>query len=261
MTLESGIKAGGMLRLGSTGATVVAVQLALAGLGYNLKGTGYFGGATDTAVTDFQRLSKLDPIDGVVGPDTARALDLARPPTAKPVIAHVERPLHLVEAMKWLGTEEILGAKDNPEIIGWAREEGGAIARDYKHDSIAWCALFENMQLTKVNLKGTETLWALDFNSDTKWPNVKLSGPAVGAVVPMKRDGGGHVATVVGRTLDGNLACIGGNQSDKVSIAAFPLSRPESFRWPLGISLPQLVGFKTLPIVNSAGVTLSTREA
>ncbi|ACF02403.1 hypothetical protein Rpal_3905 [Rhodopseudomonas palustris TIE-1] len=36
------------------------------------------------------------------------------------------------------------------------------MAKTYQHDSIAWCALFANHILTKVVLKGSETL-ALDF--------------------------------------------------------------------------------------------------
>jgi uncharacterized protein (TIGR02594 family) len=250
-----------MLRLGSSGPEVVDLQRSLARLGYKLKGTGYFGGATDTAVTDFQNLSGLE-ADGVVGPKTAAAIAKACPPSAVPVIEHVERPLWLIEALKWLNLREAPGAADNPKIIQWAREEGGAVARDYRSDSIPWCSLFANMALTKVGLKGTETLWALDFDSDTKWPNAKLAGPAVGAFAPMKREGGGHIAIVVGRTSAGRLlGCVGGNQSDQVSVAAFPPDRPRSFRWPLGVSLPPLVGFNTLPVVNSAGVALSTRES
>ena len=66
------------------------------------------------------------------------------------------------------------------------------------------------MVLTKVGIKGTETLWALDWD---KWGQ-KLPGPAVGAFAPMKREGGGHIAIVVGRDTRGNLMCLGGNQSD-----------------------------------------------
>jgi uncharacterized protein (TIGR02594 family) len=135
------------------------------------------------------------------------------------VVEHVERPLWLIEALKWLTTHEGVGPLDNPVILDWARGEGGEIARDYSHDSIPWCALFANMVLTKAGLKGTETLWALDFDSPKAWPNVKLAGPAVGAFAPMKRDGGGHIAIVVGRTADGNLACIGGNQSGHARIS------------------------------------------
>jgi uncharacterized protein (TIGR02594 family) len=260
MSNIAALVAGKPLRLGAQGDAVRALQLALASFGYSLKGTGFFGGATDTAVEDFQRLNGLD-VDGIVGPETAAAIDGRKAPIAGPIIDQVERPLWLIEALKWVNTREGAGGDDNPAIIEWAREEGGEIAREFRHDAIPWCALFANMVLTKNNLKGTESLWALDFDSDTKWPNVKLSGPAVGAFAPMQRAGGGHIAIVIGRSRDGNLVCVGGNQSDKVSIAAFEPDRPRSFRFPLGVSLPALVGFRSLPIVNAAGVSISIQES
>lgn len=247
---------GRFLSLNSQGEAVKQLQLALAALGYKLHGTGFFGTLTEIAVKDFQSLSRLE-ADGVVGEKTAKAIDAAKCPTAQPVIVHVGRPLWVIEALYWLGTDEIQGARDNPVILKWAKEVGGAIARDYTHDAIPWCALFQNLILVRAQFKGTGTLWALDFNSNTKWPNTRLNGPAVGAIVPMVRSGGGHVATIVGRTRNGMLACIGGNQGDTVSINSFPVDRPESFRYPLGAELPKVTGFNTLPLVNSAGVPLS----
>ena len=129
-------------------------------------------------------------------------------------------------------------------------EEGGAIAVAYKDDLIPWCALYANMVLTKVGIKGTETLWALDWNS---WGQ-KLTGPAVGAFAPMKRDGGGHIAIVVGRDKDGRLLCLGGNQNDNVTIAVVPVERPLSFRWPAAVALPLNIGFDSLPIIGSTGL-------
>lgn len=262
------ILGGKLLQMGDQGPMVRALQLALAKLGYNLKGTGNFGGATDAAVTDFQQQHGLE-ADGVVGPATARALDaaVARPDAAQPGGARPDaapppaptitgRPLWLVEGMKWIGTEETQGAADNVDIIRWAQDEGGNIAKDFKHDSIPWCSLFANMILTKVGIKGTETLWALDWS---KW-GVKLPGPAVGAFAPMKRDGGGHIVVVVGHDQHGNLMCLGGNQSDAVNIQAFPRERPLSFRWPDGVPLPTATGFESLPLVKSDG-QVSKREA
>ena len=261
------------ISIGSQGDSVQQLQLALARLGYPLKGTGHFGGATDTAVCDFQKSRNLL-ADGVVGPQTAMALDAVlaalRPATVavangepSPVVAPapaappaIGRPLWLTEAMKWINTREVPGAADNPQILAWAREEGGAIGKNYTHDSIPWCALFANMILYKVGLKGTGTLWALDF---AKWGQ-PVNGPAVGAFAPMKRDGGGHIAVVVGRDQRGNLMCIGGNQSDEVSIRPFPADRPVAYRFPEGIPLPAPTGFSGLPIVNSDGV-LSRNEA
>lgn len=244
------------IKFGDQGEAVRQVQLALAKLGYKFKGTGYFGGATDTAVSDFQRLHGLTP-DGDVGPLTAAAIDkaVAGTPTA-PAAEEIARPLWLIEAMKWLGLKERSGSADNPAILEWAKDEGGGIAQNYKHDAIPWCALFANMILTKTGHRGTETLWALDFANSKQF--IDLPGPVVGAFAPMKRQGGGHIAVVVGRTRDGYLAMIGGNQSDAVTIAGFPLSRPNSFRWPVnGGPPPAQTGFSTLPIVNSAGVSVS----
>jgi uncharacterized protein (TIGR02594 family) len=162
----------------------------------------------------------------------------------------------VIEGLKWLNLHEAPGAADNPEILEWARQEGGQIAKEFKHDEIPWCSLFANMVLTKVGIRGTKTLWALDWD---KWGE-KLSGPAVGAFAPMKRDGGGHIAIVVGRDARNNLMCLGGNQSDSVSIIPFPAARPLSFRWPVGAALPLKVGLKYLPLMKSEA-PVSTREA
>jgi uncharacterized protein (TIGR02594 family) len=249
---------GHLLKQGDEGGLVRAMQLALTKLGYPLKGTGYFGGATDAAVTDFQERHHLE-VDGIVGPQTAQAIDQAvgAPPQGS-APAPTDRPLWVAEGMKWIGTEEAKGAADNPVILEWAQEEGGEIAKDYKHDSIPWCSLFANMILKKVGLKGTETLWALDWND---W-GVKLQGPAIGAFAPMKRitaDGqvAGHIVVVVGRDKAGNLLGLGGNQDDAVNIRSVPLARPLSFRWPNTVDMPKLVGFGELPVLNSNGQVLS----
>jgi uncharacterized protein (TIGR02594 family) len=256
-----------VLGLGDQGSAVNALQLALAKLGYGLRGTGYFGGATEAAVMDFQERCSLE-VDGEVGAETAQALDqaVAGPPQpAKPSQGQQPpqpppgtdaRPLWVIEGLKWLNLREGRDGADNSDILDWARDEGGAIARDYKHDAIPWCALFANMVLTKVGIKGTETLWALDWD---KWGQ-KLPGPAVGAFAPMKREGGGHIAIVVGRDTHGNLMCLGGNQSDSVSIIPFPANRPRSFRWPVGVAAPFKAGFESLPLMRSDG-RVSAKEA
>lgn len=256
-----------VLGLGDQGPAVNALQLAMAKLGYALKGTGYFGGATEAAVMDFQERCGLE-VDGDVGAETARAIDqaVAGPPQStersqgeqlpQPPPGTDTRPLWVIEGLKWLNLREGRGGADNSEILIWAKEEGGAIAQDYKHDEIPWCALFANMVLTKVGIKGTETLWALDWD---KWGQ-KLPGPAVGAFAPMKREGGGHIAIVVGRDTHGNLMCLGGNQSDTVSIIPFPADRPRSFRWPVGVPVPLKADLKSLPLMRSDG-RVSVRES
>jgi uncharacterized protein (TIGR02594 family) len=258
------------LRIGDEGELVRSFQLALAKLGYGLKGTGTFGGATDTAVTHFQQSRGIE-VDGEIGPQTAAAIDSAlagggatRVPAGGQPAAWARiggsngtgQPIWLLEGLKWMNTEEAPGAADNPDILEWARAEGGAIAESYHSDSIPWCALYANMVLTKVGLQGTETLWALDWSD---W-GTRLPGPAVGAFAPMKRQGGGHIAIVVGRDQHGNLMCLGGNQSDAVNIKPFPATRPLSFRWPKEVAPPARTGFDTLPLVSSDG-RVSARES
>jgi uncharacterized protein (TIGR02594 family) len=254
MSISQLVPKGVYFRLNSSGEAVKQIQLALKSLGYPLNGTGYFGNATDTAVEDFQKRAGCT-VDGVVGYDTAVAIDkalagnLAAPPAP---VAEVERPLWLQAGLKYIGTKEAPGGADNRIIIDWAREEGGAIAKTYTHDVIPWCALFANMCLTKAGLKGTESLWALDFAG--QWPSVKLIGPAVGAFAPMVRDGGGHIGIVVGRDQHGNIMLLGGNQSDAVNIRPFARARlNKGFWWPASAPLPAQIGFSSLPVVQSDG--------
>lgn len=274
MAIASLVTKNRLLSLGDTGPAVVALQKALAQLGYALSGTGYFGQGTDTAVTAFQRRAGISQ-DGVVGPDTATAIDRwvaaqAGKSDADLVTPRVEtsRPLWLEAGIKLIGTHEGLGrsssvdntaATSNRVIINWAKDEGGDIAKEYTHDSIPWCALFANHCLSSVGLKGTGTLWALDFAG--KWPSIKLAGPAVGAFAPMTRNGGGHIIQIVGRDQGGNYMGLGGNQSDQVSIEPFPQSRlNHGFWWPKTVPLPKQTGFSTLPVVRSDG-RVSTNEA
>lgn len=247
------------MKLGDSGPNVAALQLALKQIGYPLTGTGYFGTATDTAVEAFQKRASLR-VDGEVGPSTAAAIDAAQgvPKTAS-VVEEIARPLWLEAGMKLINIHEGVGAKDNPTLIDWAKEEGGDIAKEYTHDSIPWCALFANHCLTSVGLKGTGTLWALDFSGN--WPATKLIGPAVGAFAPMVRSGGGHIIQVVGRDQHGNIMGLGGNQSDQVSIVPFPVSRlNKGFWWPKSVTPPSRIGLSTLPVVSSSG-KVSSNEA
>lgn len=262
MSIEA-LVASSPLRMGASGDAVRQIQLALKAAGYSLMGTGWFGPATDTAVEAFQKRAGLS-VDGEVGAKTGHALDLAVAGKALPVaapVAEISRPLWLEAGIKLIGTKEGAGAKDNLDIIQWAKDEGGDIAKEYTHDSIPWCSLFMNHIFTKVGVKGTDTLWALDWVG--KWPAVKLAGPAVGAVAPMTRNGGGHVTCVVGRDQHGNIMGLGGNQSDAVNIEPFAVSRlNQGFWWPKTVSAPPAgqIGISHLPVVQSNG-KVSINEA
>lgn len=245
-----------ILQYGDQGVGVVDAQNALRMYGYPLKADGDFGSATIAAVRSFQRFEHLD-VDGEIGPATRARLDFynANPDIKTPVElqATISAPLWVTNGLHEVGIAEVIGRGSNPKILEFARQEGGEIAREFTSDDIAWCSLYANHLLTSVGLPGTETLWALDWDSDRTWPNVRLDGPAVGAFIPMKRKGGGHIACVVGRNAAGNLMALEGNTGNRVTVGPIARDRPLSYRWPKRASLPTLVGFDKLPLVTSSG--------
>lgn len=153
-----------------------------------------------------------------------------------------------------LGLYEYSGSADNPLIMEMARICGGNIAREYKHDSIAWCAMAANYALVGSGFPGNDSLWALDFQKY----GVKLAGPAVGAIATKKRFNGagqqigGHVFFVVGRTKAGAIVGRGGNQDDMVCDDTFDPGVITGYNWPAEYPRPASVGLAALPIVAPA---------
>lgn len=160
-------------------------------------------------------------------------------------------PPWLARAVALRGLYEHTGSADNPQILEMARICGGNIAKTYKHDSIAWCALFVNYCLIASGYDGNDSLWALDFANYGR----RLSGPAVGAIASKKRDGGGHVFIVRGRDDQGRIVGIGGNQSDMVCDDEFDAEAIVAFTWPDDAPLPpagkSMTDLSTLPLVSS----------
>lgn len=95
-------KAASMLRVGSRGQAVEALQRRLVVLGYgHIVGRvdQIFGGATEDAVKLFQQRAGLSPVDGVVGPATAAALERAVPVAAA---TPLREPSGLDKFIAWL---------------------------------------------------------------------------------------------------------------------------------------------------------------
>lgn len=254
-----------VIQFGSSGPACAVIQIALRDLGYPLKGTGYFGAGTETAVRAFQKKAGLVD-DGDVGPLTAAAIDKASlPSTPKPPQLAAERlPLWSQAALQLLGVRNAPGAL-NAEVIDWLNDPRAFtpdVAKSVgKNAYFPWCALGANHILAMAGLRGTGSLWALDFANPKKWPAVMLPGPAVGAFAPMERTGGGHITTIYGHDQHGNVMCLGFNQSHACTIEPFAKARlNQGFWWPKAVPLPTLIGFDKLPLVTSDG-KLSTNEA
>lgn len=160
------------------------------------------------------------------------------------------KPKWIVEAYKYIGLAEIRGPKHNAVIVGWLDN----LRAWWGDDETPWCGVYV-AQCIKHAGHDLPKLWmrAKDW---LNW-GVAIPRPVYGCVVVFERKGGGHVGFVVGLDQRGNLMVLGGNQGNRVSVAAFDRQRVVGYRWPKGAGLPE---DKPLEIVRSDG-TLSTNEA
>jgi len=128
-------------------------------------------------------------------------------------------PKILVEAVKLLGTKEIVGKQHNPVILGWAEELG--LQKVYTADEIPWCGLAVAYATHKAKLEVIDKpLWALSW---AKW-GTEVKEPMLGDILTFKRDGGGHVGIYVGEDKD-CYHVLGGNQGNAMSVTRIVKSR------------------------------------
>ena len=139
----------------------------------------------------------------------------------------VTSPQILVQALKLVGTKEIIGIKHSDAILGWAKELG--IEKTYTNDEIAWCGLFIAYVCHKAKLEvpfpPLASLWALNWN---KFGTAQKTA-MLGDVLTFERNGGGHVGIYVGE----DATCyhvLGGNQSNMVCITRIEKSRCAGIR-------------------------------
>lgn len=161
----------------------------------------------------------------------------------------------LEKAKSYIGLSEVPGKVHNSKILGWWK----AIRSAFRDDETPWCAAFVGGVLEECGIKSSRSATARSY---LKW-GFPLGGPAVGAIVVFWRGSPcgskGHVGFVVGKDKTGNLMVLGGNQGDKVSIAAFSPMRVLDFRWPDAKNIPYQ-SWENLPLINHKG-ELSTNEA
>ena len=130
-------------------------------------------------------------------------------------------------ASEELGVEELSGGQHNPRVLAYhAATNSGA-----KVDEEAWCAAFVSFILESLKLKSTKSAWSRSYSS---W-GVRLEKPELGCVVVFTRPEAGptkgHVAFFVSEDAE-KVYVLGGNQSNKVSIAGYPKSRLLAYRGP-----------------------------
>jgi uncharacterized protein (TIGR02594 family) len=125
-----------------------------------------------------------------------------------------------------LGVSEIYGSRHNPRIIHYHSYTGlGA-----QTDETPWCASFVNCCLLEgAGIKGTASASAGSFKTYGKPVDPKTYG----AIGLHKTNTGSlrHVFFCAG-FWDGHIFCIGGNQSNKVSVVANPIKLITESRFP-----------------------------
>jgi uncharacterized protein (TIGR02594 family) len=158
---------------------------------------------------------------------------------------NVTVPEWLVVMRTLTGMVETPGAPDNPKILAMAEEVGrrfpdmASYAALYQHDATPWCGLTAAYCMAMCdppirppfgNKDTDRWLWALSWSDDAEFGTL-LADPRPGCVVCLKRSGGGHV-TFLERVEGKNLICRGGNQSDSVNTASYPMSDVVALVWP-----------------------------
>jgi uncharacterized protein (TIGR02594 family) len=131
-------------------------------------------------------------------------------------------------AFNELGTEELVGTEDNPEVLKYANETG---IKGITNDEIPWCSTFVNWVAWKSGLQYTKKANA------RSWLNVgkKVSSPEPGDVVVFWRESPkswkGHVGIFLGISADKKrVYCLGGNQGNRVSVSAYRLNTVLSYQ-------------------------------
>jgi len=174
----------------------------------------------------------------------------------------------IAEGRKHIGLlENTSKTQHHPQIIRWLEQMGsfnGEAKAWWRDDEQPWCGLYVAICL---GLSGRfivkEWYRAREWESDKM---TKILRPAYGCIVTFTRNGGGHVGFVVGQDQSNNLMVLGGNQSNRVSIAPFAKNRVTGYYWPSTwtsgavVKSSPLTSRYVLPVLKSDG-RVSTNEA
>lgn len=161
-------------------------------------------------------------------------------------------------ALPLIGTAEVVGKGSNKTIIGWRDELNlaGVKIVGFSDDDIPWCGLFVAV-ITFRRLKASKEvvkspLWARNW---AKYGN-KTTTPGLGDILVFSRGSGGHVGFYVAEDAT-SYHVIGGNQSNKVSIARIAKGRLLAARRPPYVTVPAAVK----PYHVAASGVVSTNES
>lgn len=124
-------------------------------------------------------------------------------------------PYQIAQAELALDVREVPGHAHNPRIVMYHNSTDASAGNV---DEVPWCSSFVNYCVEQGGMTGTDSQWALHWDS---WgPDVTT--PREGDIAVFERVGqGGHVGFVV-EDLPDHVKVLGGNQSDRVKISTYP---------------------------------------
>lgn len=148
-------------------------------------------------------------------------------------------PKMIVEGLNLLqqDTQEIYGDRDNPIIMGLAKEM--RVDNIYHHDETAWCALAQFVICKRagkpIHKEGWDLLRARSFET---WGNpVSTGNIMLGDILVFARVGGGHVGMYVAES-EHTFHVMGGNQGNRYSIVEISKDRLSAARRYYSIAPP-----------------------
>ncbi len=142
----------------------------------------------------------------------------------KEAIEKLDIPKYVKIALNEVGVYEIVGKLHSARILEYQATTAGK----YTEDETPWCGAFISWVMKQAGINhGLKTP-----ERAKDWMNFgyEAKEPGIGSIAVKSRVGGGHVCIVVGKTNDGKLLCVGGNQNNEVNIHAYNSSVFESFR-------------------------------
>lgn len=133
-------------------------------------------------------------------------------------------------AQRFIGTDEIGGQVDNPQIMAMLKLDN----KWPSEDEIPWCSAFANYIAWLIRLPRSKSLRARSWLNVGKGISLDDAEPGYDIVI-LKRGTGdqpgpevikapGHVGFYAGRSGD-FIEVLGGNQGDTVKISRYPKSR------------------------------------
>lgn len=138
----------------------------------------------------------------------------------------MEQPPWLAEAWRHLAVAERSGSATHPEIRAFYAAVGHPAI---EHDEVPWCAAYLGACLERSGRRSTRSLLARSYLA---WGEAVETGrPGAIAVLSRGSDpAAGHVGFLLGETA-ADVILLGGNQSNRVTVSAYPKSRLLGLRW------------------------------